>query len=152
MICSYEVYSEQRQIDSGILGNYTVTRKCPDYCNSEEFDKALNKDIFKELIQTRCCFVSPALFHQDFVLSHQEVNSGNIGMALISVSKDEEEHYTFKFDVLDTPQGRIVASTLERGYPISIGICCCGDICEDGKMIDFEITSIYYSFSSLQGE
>lgn len=130
----YEKLTEEDQKRRGILGRLVgviadsanPTRNGRKY-GKELWEKLFDNPIMKERIQNRCCFGE--LGHP---ADREETDIEKIAICLAEVPKfNKQGQLCGVFDILDTPNGRILKSLCDYGCNIGVSSRGSGDIITD---------------------
>lgn len=133
---TYTKLSEAEQKQRGILGRLVgpiadtknPTRNGRGY-NSDLWENVTNDPIFQEKIKNRCCFGE--LGHP---ADREEVLPEKIAICLAEVPKKGPDGKLYGvFDILPTPNGKILKILCDYGCNIGISSRGSGDIIDDGR-------------------
>ncbi len=137
----YQKLSPEEMQSKGILGR--LVGPCADFINptrngrqytEELWDKVFEDSIVNEKIENRCMFGE--LGHPE---DRTEVDMEKIAIALNEKpKKDKDGKLIACFDILDTPNGRILKTLCDYGTTIGISSRGTGDVIDtmDGEQVD----------------
>lgn len=130
----YHKLTAEEQKKRGILGRLVgviadfvnPTRNGRKY-TEELWDKTFNDPIMKEKLENRCCLGE--LGHPE---DRQEIDIEKVAICLAEVPKKGDDGKLYGvFDILDTPNGRILKTLCDYGTNIGVSSRGSGDVTED---------------------
>ena len=130
----YHKLTAEEQKKRGILGRLVgviadfvnPTRNGRKY-TEELWDKTFNNPIMKEKLENRCCLGE--LGHPE---DRQEIDIEKVAICLAEVPKKGDDGKLYGvFDILDTPNGRILKTLCDYGTNIGVSSRGSGDVTED---------------------